>query len=98
MTVFGFGIGCTWAAMPGLIIQTVPLAEVGSATSFNQVLRTIGGSIGSAITGAVLGMQVKDGFPVDAGYRNAFAISAALGLLLLVALLVDSAHARKRHV
>ncbi|HZE65179.1 MAG TPA: MFS transporter [Sporichthyaceae bacterium] len=96
MTIFGFGIGCTWAAMPGLIIQSVPLAEVGSATSFNQVLRTIGGSVGSAITGAVLGMQVKDGFPVDAGYRNAFVISAALGLVLLVALLWDAARTRRR--
>jgi MFS family permease len=97
MTLFGFGIGSTFAAMPTLIIQSVPVAEVGSATSFNQVLRTIGGSIGSAITGAVLAMQVKDGFPVDSGYRDTFAISALLCTVLLVALLVDAARARRRN-
>jgi hypothetical protein len=61
------------------------------------VLRTIGGSIGSAITGAVLAMQVKDGFPVDSGYRNTFAISALLCTVLLFALLVDAVHARRRN-
>jgi MFS family permease len=96
MAFFGFGIGSTFAAMPTLIIQSVPVAEVGSATSFNQVLRTIGGSIGSAITGAVLAMQVRDGFPVDSGYRDAFAVSAGLCSLLLVALLIDAAFARRR--
>jgi MFS family permease len=96
MTLFGFGIGSTFAAMPTLIISSVPVAEVGSATSFNQVLRTIGGSIGSAITGAVLAMQLKDGFPLDSEYRDTFAISALLCTVLFLALLFDAVRARRR--
>ena len=96
MSLFGFGIGSTFAAMPGMIIGTVPTAEVGSATSFNQVLRTIGGSIGSAITGAVLAMHLRGGQPVDSGYRNTFALSAVICTVLLIALLLHPLAARRR--
>jgi MFS family permease len=96
MGLFGFGIGSTFAAMPGLILGAVPTAEVGSATSFNQVLRTIGGTIGSAITGAVLAMHTRDGLPVDSGYRNTFALSSAICCMLLVALIVERLPGRAR--
>jgi MFS family permease len=89
MSLFGFGIGSTFAAMPGMIIGAVPTAEVGSATSFNQVLRTIGGSIGSAITGAVLALHTRAGLPVDSGYRNTFAVSSVICSVLLFALILE---------
>jgi predicted MFS family arabinose efflux permease len=89
MALFGFGIGSTFAAMPALIIGAVPLTEVGSATSFNSVLRVIGGSIGSAVTGAVLARHLRGGLPVESGYRDAFEISAALCAVLLVLLVLD---------
>ncbi|HEX3825733.1 MAG TPA: MFS transporter [Sporichthyaceae bacterium] len=97
MMLFGFGIGTTFAAMPGMILGAVPAAEVGSATSFNQVLRTIGGSIGSAITGAVLAMHTSGGLPVDSGYRNTFALSSAISGLLLLALLIERLRGRREN-
>jgi hypothetical protein len=47
MALAGVGAGCTFAAMPGLIVRAVPAGEVGSATGFNQVLRSVGFASGS---------------------------------------------------
>lgn len=85
MALFGLGIGTTWAAMPALILAAVPASEVGSATAFNTVLRTIGGSIGSAVTGAVLALHTgAGGLPTDSGYHATFTLSAlACGIVLV---------------
>ncbi|WP_181784592.1 MFS transporter, partial [Pseudonocardia pini] len=50
--VQGLGIGVSFVVMPVLILRVVPAEETGSAIAFNQVLRTLGGSVGSALTGA----------------------------------------------
>ena len=42
VAVAGLGVGCTFAALPGLIVAAVPPAETGSAMSFSQVLRYVG--------------------------------------------------------
>jgi predicted MFS family arabinose efflux permease len=98
MFLFGTGIGTTYAAMPGLIARRVVTEELGSAVSFNQVLRTMGGSFGSAISGTVLAAHMaSDGHPTADG------ISLALGLALigcaavLAALLVDAALRPRTH-
>ena len=56
MGVVGLGLGFTFAAMPGLIISSVPKSETSSAMSFYQVTRYVGFSIGSglAVTFAAL--------------------------------------------
>ncbi len=89
--LFGVGIGTTYAAMPGLIARSVVTEELGSAVSFNQVLRTLGGALGSALSGAVLTAHaVTAGGPQsEAGIRLALAISAAGCAAVCVALIVN---------
>jgi predicted MFS family arabinose efflux permease len=89
--LFGVGIGTTYAAMPGLIARSVVTEELGSAVSFNQVLRTLGGALGSALSGAVLTAHAvtAGGPPSEAGIRLALAISAAGCAAVCVALIVN---------
>jgi predicted MFS family arabinose efflux permease len=78
--VAGLGTGLIFAAIPGLIVRSVPNAETGSALGVNQVIRQVGFSIGSALGAAVLtGHTVPpDPLPADAGYS----VSALIGLAL----------------
>lgn len=90
--LLGIGVGLTYAMMPALIIRSVPAHETGSATGLNQVLRLVGGSVGSAASVAILTAHQPAGsaFTTNHGYTVAFAAGAvlcflaALGSLLLV--------------
>ncbi|HWH25696.1 MAG TPA: MFS transporter [Pseudolysinimonas sp.] len=97
MLLFGVGIGTTYAAMPALIARRVAIEELGSAVSFNQVLRTVGGSFGSAISGAVLAANMApDLHPSGTGITVALAVGAVGSALVLIALVVNHIHARSR--
>jgi len=80
MAVAGLGVGCTFAVMPGLIVRAVPAHETGSAMSLNQVLRTLGYSIGSALAGTILQAHTPAGqtLPTSNGYRDAAIIGCGL--------------------
>ena len=78
VALLGLGISTTFAAMPALIIRAVPPHETGSATGLNAVLRSIGGSIGSAASIALLSTTVPIGghLPTNTGYTIAFLAGA----------------------
>jgi MFS family permease len=78
--IAGIGIGFTFAAMPGFIIQAVPASETGSAMGLYQVLRSIGLSLGSALAAAVLISYTKSGetYPTYEGFRVTLIIATAL--------------------
>lgn len=84
--LLGIGVGLTYAMMPALIIRSVPAHETGSATGLNQVLRLVGGSIGSASSVAILTAHQPEGasFTTDHGYTVAFAAGAALCILAAI--------------
>jgi predicted MFS family arabinose efflux permease len=91
MTVAGLGVGCTFAAMPGLVVRSVPPEETGSAMSFNQVLRYVGYSAGSALSATVLEAHTSAGsvLPSDGGYGAAallgcgvWAVTVVVGFVL----------------
>jgi MFS family permease len=88
MAVAGFGVGGVFAAVPGPIVRSVPATETGSAISFNQVLRTIGFSAGSALCGVVLAAYTPagHGLPTGDGYRTA----ALFGVAVLTVTIVVS--------
>jgi predicted MFS family arabinose efflux permease len=54
MGILGIGLGTTYAAIPGLIVSSVPRGETGSAMGFYQVVRYVGFSLGSALTASIL--------------------------------------------
>jgi predicted MFS family arabinose efflux permease len=87
MAVAGLGVGCTFAALPGLIVRSVPAEETGSAMSFNQVLRYVGYSIGSALSATVLEAHTPHGqaLPTARGYDLTALIGC--GVLILAGIL-----------
>lgn len=97
MLLFGVGIGFTYAAMPTLIARSVPGRDVGSAIGFNQVLRTIGGSFGTAVVGALLAVRVApDGHATEAGIGLTLGLAAVGCAVVLAALLAHWAGSRRR--
>jgi EmrB/QacA subfamily drug resistance transporter len=78
--VLSIGIGLAFAAMPNLIFDAVPQSETGEATGFNTLVRSVGASLGSQISAAILTGSVVAGtvLPSDAGYTTAFLVSAGI--------------------
>ncbi|OIJ94729.1 MFS transporter [Streptomyces sp. MUSC 14] len=94
MAIAGLGVGCTFAVLPGLIVGAVPAQETGSAVSFNQVLRYVGYSTGSALSAAVLQAHTTPGhaLPAGDGYRTAALIGCAVWVLVAVVTIVLPRH------
>lgn len=88
------GVGIAYAAMPGLIMGSVPLHETASANGLNSLMRSVGTSVSSAVIATLLAhMTVTAGsltVPSLAGFRVAFLIAAGASLVgfLVVTLLV----------
>ena len=96
MGVLGFGVGSFSAAMPGVILAVTPKRETSSAMSFNQVVRSVGFSLGSALGGLVLAAGTDTGhlFPTDGAYSIAALVGiAAMALAALTSLLLARQHA-----
>jgi predicted MFS family arabinose efflux permease len=95
MAILGFGVGSFSAAMPAVILAVTPQSETSSAMSFNQVVRSVGFSLGSAVGGLVLAAGTDTGslFPADAAYTTAAWIGAAA---TAIAALTTIALARER--
>ncbi|MGW3109121.1 MFS transporter [Streptomyces sp. NPDC001100] len=93
--IFGLGIGLAFASMANLIVGSVPPEQTGAATGMNANIRTIGGSIGAAVTSVlVTGRLQASGLPYGSGYTHGFALLAVLLLgAALAALLVPARRA-----
>jgi predicted MFS family arabinose efflux permease len=73
MGALGLGVGTFSAAMPGVILAVTPPGETSSAMSFNQVVRSVGFSVGSALSALILSAYTPHGraFPEAGGYGTA---------------------------
>ena len=81
----GFGIGFVFSSLAPLILAAVPAHQSGAASGMNANIRTIGGSLGSAVmTGIVVGHVGASGLPSEGGYTIGFLVLA--GAMLLAAL------------
>lgn len=96
MAVLGFGVGGVSAIMPKLVLDGVPQQETSSVLSINQIVRSVGFSIGSALAGLLLAMATADGalFPDERGYT--IAAIYVLPLLVLSAVVILLAPHRTR--
>jgi sugar phosphate permease len=77
--------------MANLIVEAVPQAQTGEATGMNTIMRTVGGAFGAQIAAAIISGNLVAGsaYPAEAGYTEAFLVSAAaLCLALLAAFLI----------
>ena len=69
MALLGFGMGATMQNLVLAVQNNVPLSELGAASSVVAFFRSMGGSAGVSVLGAILGTQVAD--KVAAGYQAA---------------------------
>jgi MFS family permease len=92
--IMGLGIGFAFAAMANAVVEAVAPTETGVATGMNTIMRTIGGSMGAQVAASIVTGSLIAGtsFPKEAGYTEAFTISAVvLVLAALVALRIPRA-------
>lgn len=85
------GIGLAFAALPALIISSVPARDTGAATGLNALMRSVGMTVSAAVIGTVLAHdpQLLDGAPVPTG--GAFTTALHIGLFASAAGLVLTA-------
>lgn len=83
------GVGIGYAAMPALIMASVPLSEAGAAVGFNALMRSIGTTTSAAVMAGVLAASTTDlaGFPLpsEGAFRACFLIgtgAAVVGVVL----------------
>ncbi len=85
-TILGAGMGFAFAAISNLIIAAVPPSQTGVASGMNANIRTIGGSIGAAVTTTIVTSHAgASGLPLESGYTEGFAFLLVAGLLAVVA-------------
>jgi MFS family permease len=79
------GVGIGYAAMPTLILESVPMHEAGSAVGINGLMRAVGTSVSAAAMAAVLTGSTTDfgGFliPSEGAFKACFLIGAVAAFL-----------------
>lgn len=71
----GVGIGLGYAAMPTLIMQSVPVSETGAANGLTTLMGALGTAIAAAVVAVILAesaVAFEDTLvPSDAGFQSA---------------------------
>ena len=84
-TVVSMGTAIAYAAMPTLIMRSVPITETASANGLNSLLRAVGTSTMSAVVGAVLTSAVVHvgplALPTEDAFKEVFWYAAIAALL-----------------
>jgi MFS family permease len=94
--LLGAGLGFAFAAMSNIIVESVPANQTGVASGMNANIRTIGGSIGAAVTSMViLAGTPTGGTPKESGYTHGFLLLLIAGALATAAaVLIPTARRR----
>ncbi|WP_308192392.1 MFS transporter, partial [Gordonia zhenghanii] len=86
--VIGFGTGLAYGAMPALIMGAVPISQTGAANSFNTLMRSLGTSFASAISGVIVAqMTMTLGsavIPKEEAFQWIMGIAAAAAIVALI--------------
>ncbi len=84
--ITGVGIGLAFACLAGLIVGAVPPEQTGVASGMNANIRTIGGSVGTAVMASIVTAHfLPSGFPKEIGYTAGFVVLGGALLLAAVA-------------
>ena len=85
-TIQGVGSGLVFSSLAGVVIASVPREQTGVASGMNANIRTIGGSIGSAVMAGIVTARIgPTGLPVEGGYTIGFAILGGAMVLAAIA-------------
>ncbi|CAO5241979.1 MFS transporter [Frankia sp. AgKG'84/4] len=81
IVMFG-GIGLAMAAVPNIIVTSVPSEMTGQATGVNSVVRALGSALGSQVVATLLAASVPVGqtLPTNSAFTESFLLGGA-GLL-----------------
>ncbi|WP_433521369.1 MFS transporter [Nocardia pseudovaccinii] len=93
VSILGIGFGLAFSAMSTLIVAAVDPGQTGVASGMNANVRTIGGSLGTALMASIVtsGSPTLGGFPKESGYARGFLmLSVAVCLAAIVALFLPS--------
>lgn len=84
----GVGIGFTFAAMPMIIMRSVPANETGASNGLNALFRSVGTSSASAVMGGVLAAMSIDvggtAVPTREAFQVCFWLAIAAGIVAVV--------------
>ncbi|MDV8000151.1 MFS transporter [Rhodococcus sp. IEGM 1408] len=79
------GVGLAYGSMPALIMASVPMSEMGSANSFNTLMRSIGTTTAAAVLGVLLTQMSTDFHglfvPTEAGFRVGLILGCVVALV-----------------
>ncbi|MFE3740127.1 MFS transporter [Streptomyces sp. NPDC059134] len=82
--VVSVGVAFAYGAMPALIMASVPRSETAAANGFNALMRSVGLSVSSAVTGVVLARMSQDvgghAVPTQDGFHAAVLIGGGVAL------------------
>jgi len=100
--LIGVGIGFGYAAMPMLIMRSVPQSETGASNGLNALFRSLGTSSAAAVVGAVLASMstVQDGraLPTASAFQMSFWLGLAAAIVALaVAAFIPLRAAEEHH-
>ncbi len=90
------GVGIGYAAMPTLIMGSVPISEAGSAVGINALMRSVGTTTAAAVMVTVLSGSINElGVPTRAAYELCFLIGAIAAFVgVAITALVPHLHQR----
>ncbi|MFF7294015.1 MFS transporter [Microbacterium sp. NPDC008134] len=100
--LIGVGIGFTFAAMPMIIMRSVPANETGASNGLNALFRSVGTSSASAVMGGVLAAMSIDvdgvAVPTHDAFQVCFWLAIAAGIVALVlSLFIPKQRAAEQH-
>jgi MFS family permease len=83
-TIAGVGIGFAYAAMPNLIMRSVPPRETAAANGLNAVMRTLGSTISATVAAVILAanLVVTDGVATPSRQAFSWVYMLAAGVLV----------------
>jgi MFS family permease len=97
-TLVGFGTGFAYAAMPTLIMHSVPPTETAAANGLNSVMRTLGSTAAATIVGIILSSQVQDFGGVTVPTADAFRLTFFVGAGVSLAGVLIAAFIPRREI
>lgn len=83
--LIGVGIGLGYAAMPALIMQSVPASETGAANGLNTLMRALGTSAAAAVVAAILAQSSVAFGDAEVPSGSGFHSALVCGLIAAVA-------------
>jgi sugar phosphate permease len=76
-------------------VQNVPREQTGAATGMNANIRTIGGSIGTALASSIItGHTQPSGLPTESGFTDTFLLLATFAAAAVLLALAIPTHRR----